>query len=74
MSNGARAALSMSAASMKRSKTVGGLAIILGLFAAVVALVNVLGGHRDMVDMLLLVGGLMLSITGFSLLRRLRVG
>lgn len=74
MSNGVRAALSMSAASMKRSKTVGGLATLLGLFAAVVALVNVLGGHRDMVDMLLLVGGLMLSIAGFSLLRRVRVG
>ena len=55
---------------MKRSKVVGGMAVTVGLFAGVVGLVNVLAGNRDIVDILLLVGGALVSAAGLRLLRR----
>jgi lipid-A-disaccharide synthase-like uncharacterized protein len=72
MYNGARATLFLLAASAKRSKTVGGLAIAAGLVAAVVGLVNVLAGNQDVVDVLLFVGGMLVSAAGLRLLRRVR--
>jgi lipid-A-disaccharide synthase-like uncharacterized protein len=59
-------------ASAKRSKTVGGLAVVAGVLAAVVGLVDVLAGKRDIVDILLLVGGLLVSVAGLRMLRRAR--
>jgi hypothetical protein len=63
-----------SAAQVKRSKVLGGLTVGVGLFAGVVGLVNVLAGNRDIVDILLLVGGAPLSAAGLRLLRRVRAG
>jgi len=40
------------------------------LFAGVVGLVNALAGSRDIVNILLLVGGALLSAAGLWLLRR----
>jgi hypothetical protein len=74
MSGGAKAAVFMSAASVKRSKTVGGLAVAAGLAAAVAGLVNVLAGNRDVVDALLLFGGLLVSLAGLRMLRAARAG
>ncbi len=54
----------------KRSKTVGTLAVVAGLLAAVVGLVNVLGNNLDIVDALLVVGGLLVSIAGMRIIRR----
>jgi hypothetical protein len=59
---------------MKRSKAVGGLAVAAGLVAGVVGLVNVLAGDRDVVDVLLLVGGLLVSLAGLRMLRAARIG
>lgn len=56
----------------KRSKTIGGLAVVAGILAALVGLIDVLGGKRDVVDILLLVGGLLVSIAGLRMLRRAR--
>lgn len=64
--------LTAPAASAKRSKTVGTLAVVAGLLAAVVGLVNVLGSKRDIVDVLLVVGGLLVSIAGLRMIRRVR--
>jgi hypothetical protein len=69
MSSGAKAALFISAASVKRSKTVGGLAVAAGLAAAAAGLVNVLAGNRDILDVLLLFGGLLVSLAGLRMLR-----
>ena len=60
------------AASAKRSKTIGALAVIAGLAAAVVGLVSVLAGNKDVVDILLFVGGLLVSIAGLRIIRRAR--
>jgi hypothetical protein len=62
------------AASTKRSKTVGALAIVAGVLAAVVGLVNVLGTKRgvDVVDILLVVGGLLVSVAGMRIIRKAR--
>jgi hypothetical protein len=60
------------AAAPKRSKTVGGLAVVAGMLAAVVGLIDVLGGKRDIVDILLLIGGLLVSVAGLRMLRRAR--
>ena len=57
---------------MKRSKTIGGLAVVAGVLAAVVGLISVLGNNRDFVDILLLVGGLLVSVAGLRMLRRAR--
>lgn len=62
------------AVALKRSKTIGGLAVVAGLLAGVVGLVNVLSGKQDIVDILLLVGGLLVSIAGLRMLRRARAG
>ena len=74
MSSDARTALFASAASVKRSKIVGGLAIAAGLAAAAAGLVNVLGGKQDVVDILLLLGGLLVSVAGLRTLRAARKG
>jgi hypothetical protein len=74
MSSGAKAASFSSAASVKRSKKAGGLAVAAGLAAAVVGLVNVLAGNRDVVDVLLLLGGLLVSTAGLRMLRAARIG
>lgn len=74
MSSGVKAALFPSAASLKRSKTAGGLAVAAGLAAAVVGLVDVLAGNRDVVDVLLLFGGLLVSLAGLRMLRAARIG
>jgi lipid-A-disaccharide synthase-like uncharacterized protein len=50
------------------------LAVVAGLLAGVVGLVNVLSGKQDIVDILLLVGGLLVSIAGLRMLRRARAG
>lgn len=60
------------AAPTKRSKTVGTLAVLAGLLAAVVGLVNVMANNRDIVDILLVVGGLLVSIAGLRIIRRAR--
>ena len=60
------------AASAKRSKTIGALAVVAGIAAAVVGLVNVLAGNRDIVDILLVVGGLLVSVAGLRIIRRAR--
>jgi lipid-A-disaccharide synthase-like uncharacterized protein len=59
-------------ASAKRSKTVGTLAVVAGLLAAVVGLVNVLANNRDIVDILLVVGGLLVAVAGLRIIRRAR--
>jgi hypothetical protein len=60
------------AAPAKRSRTVGALAIVAGMAAAVVGLINVLAGNTDLVDILLLVGGLLVSVLGLRIIRRAR--
>lgn len=60
------------ASSAKRSKTVGALAIVAGVAAAVVGLVNVMAGNTDVVDILLLIGGLLVSVLGLRIVRRAR--
>lgn len=70
----AKAAVFISAASVKRSKTVGGLAVAAGLAAAAAGLVDVLAGNRDIVDILLLIGGLLVSLAGLRMLRAARAG
>jgi hypothetical protein len=65
----AKAAIFISAASVKRSKIVGSLAIAAGLAAAAAGLVNVLSGDLDPVDVLLLFGGLLVSLAGLRMLR-----
>jgi len=70
----ARAAVLVSAASVKRSKAAGRLAVAAGLAAAVVGFVNVLAGNRDVVDVLLLFGGLLVSLAGLRMLRAARIG
>jgi uncharacterized membrane protein HdeD (DUF308 family) len=60
------------AAATKRSKTIGSLAVVAGVLAAVVGLISVLGNTRDLVDLLLLVGGLLVSVAGLRMLRRAR--
>ena len=74
MCNSAKAALLLTAASVKRSKKVGGLAVAAGVVAAVVGLVNVLAGNQDVVDTLLLSGGLLVSLAGLRMLRSARAG
>jgi hypothetical protein len=74
MYDGAKAAVFMSAESVKRSKVVGGLAVAAGLAAAAAGLVNVLAGNRDAVDVLLLFGGLLVSLVGLRTLRAARIG
>jgi len=62
------------AASKKRAKTVGTIAIVAGVLAAVVGLVGVLTGGRgvDPIDLLLFAGGMLVSVLGFRGLRRAR--
>ena len=70
MYDSAKAVDFQSAVQVKRSKVLGGLTVSVGLFAGVVGLVNVLAGNRDIVDILLLVVGALLSAAGLWLLRR----
>ena len=67
-----KALASAPAASAKRSKTIGSLAIVAGVLAAIVGLVNVLAGKQDIIDIMLLVGGLLVSVAGLRMLRRAR--
>lgn len=62
------------AASAKRWKTIGTLAVVAGIVAAVVGLVGVLTGGRGMdpVDLLLFAGGMLVSVLGFRGIRRAR--
>ena len=62
------------AASKKRAKTVGTIAIVSGVLAAVVGLVGVLSarGGVDPIDLLLFAGGMLVSVLGFRSLRRAR--
>ncbi len=62
------------AAPTKRSKTIGALAIVAGVLAAVVGLVNVLATKSgvDIVDVLLLVGGLLVAVAGLRIVRKAR--
>lgn len=60
------------AASTKRSRTVGAIAVVAGVAAAAVGLVSVLAGNTDIVDILLLVGGLLVSVLGLRIIRRAR--
>lgn len=60
------------AVATKRSKTVGALAIVAGVLAAVVGLVSVLANNRDIVDILLVIGGLLVSLAGLRILRKAR--
>ena len=60
------------APSAKRSKTIGALAVVAGIAAAVVGLVNVLAGNQDIVDILLVIGGLLVSVAGLRIIRRAR--
>ena len=71
MYDSAKAVDFQSAVQVKRSKVLGGLTVSVGLFAGVVGLVNVLAGNRDIVDILLLVGGALVSAAGLRLLRRI---
>ena len=72
MYDSANAADFLAAASVKRSKVLGGLTVGAGLIAGVVGLVNVLAGKRDIADILLLIGGALVSAAGLRLLRRVR--
>jgi len=62
------------AASTNRSKTIGALAIVAGVLAAVVGLVNVLATKSgvDIVDILLVVGGLLVAVAGLRIVRKAR--
>jgi hypothetical protein len=70
MYDSAKAVDFQSAAQARRSKVLAGLTVSVGLFAGVVGLVNALAGSRDIVNILLLVGGALLSAAGLWLLRR----
>jgi hypothetical protein len=74
MSDSKKAPVPASAASAKRSKTIGVLAIVAGIAAAVVGLWGVLigGTGMDAVDILLLVGGMLVSVLGFRIMRKAR--
>jgi len=74
MANGVSESTEMSApvVTTKRSRTVGTLAVVAGLIAGVVGLVSVLGNNRDILDVLLVVGGLLVSVAGLRMLRRAR--
>ena len=62
------------AASTKRSKTIGTLAILAGVVAALVGLVGVLTGGKGMdpIDLLLFAGGMLVSVLGFRVMRKAR--
>jgi len=44
--------------------------VVAGLLAAVVGLVNVLANNRDIIDILLVVGGLLVAVAGLRIIRR----
>ena len=73
-SNSEKTPVTAPAAPAKRSKTVAIIAIVAGLVAAVVGLVGVLTGGKgmDAIDLLLLAGGMLVSVLGFRGLRRAR--
>ena len=58
--------------SPKRFKTVGILACLMGIAAAVVGLVGVMSGGLDLTDILLFIGGLLLGVVGLRRLRQSR--
>jgi len=72
MSDSKSAPVPASAASAKRSKTIGVIAIVAGIAAAVVGLWGVLvgGNGMDPVDILILVGGMLVSVLGFRVMRK----
>jgi flagellar motor component MotA len=62
------------AAPTKRAKTIGTLAVVAGIVAAVVGLVGVLTSGRGMdpIDLLLFAGGMLVSVLGFRVMRKSR--
>ena len=62
------------AAPTKRAKTIGTIAVVAGIMAAVVGLVGVLtgGSGMDPIDLLLFAGGMLVSVLGFRVMRRAR--
>ena len=60
------------APSPKRWRTLGILACVAGVAAAVVGLVGVLHGGMDPVDLLLFAGGMLMSVLGLRGMRRAR--
>jgi hypothetical protein len=74
MSDSERVVAPAPAQSTKRAKTVGTIAIVSGVLAAVVGLVGVLSarGGMDPIDLLLFAGGMLVAVLGFRGLRRVR--
>jgi hypothetical protein len=62
------------AAPTLRAKTIGTLAVVAGIVAALVGLVGVLTGGRGMdpIDLLLFAGGMLVTVLGFRVMRRAR--
>lgn len=60
------------AVSPKRFKTIGILACLMGIAAAIVGLVGVMSGGIDLTDILLFVGGVLLGVVGLRRLRQAR--
>jgi hypothetical protein len=74
MSDSEKVVAPVAAPSTKRAKTVGTIAIVAGILAAVVGLVGVLtgGGAMDPIDLLLFAGGMLVAVLGFRGLRQAR--
>jgi len=74
VSDSKKAPVPAPAASAKRSKVIGALAVVAGIVAAVVGLVGVLtgGGGMDPVDLLLFAGGMLVTVLGIRGIRRAR--
>jgi hypothetical protein len=72
MSDSKKAPVPASAASAKRSKTIGVIAVVAGIASALVGLWGVVnsGNGMDAVDILLLVGGMLVSVLGFRVMRK----
>lgn len=60
------------AASDKRSRTVGIIAIVAGLLAALLSLVGVFSNEMDMLYLLLFAGGTLVAVLGVRRLRKAR--
>ena len=57
--------------SAKRSKTVGIIAVVAGLLAALLSLIGVFSrGELDLLYILLFVGGMLVAVLGFRSLRK----
>jgi len=58
--------------SVKRSKTVGIVACLAGILAAVVGLIGFLTSHNDLLYVLLFGGGMLVSVLGLRRMRKAR--